>query len=184
MVTSPNIDVLIVAIEAGRWGPARLPRTLRQAGLSVAALCPRDNPLAATRHIARLYALPNTHSCRQMAGRLAHAIADCRPRLIVPADERTVAFLQTLVRRRGARGGLSPDALGIIAASLGPVEQFDAMLLKSHTLDLARRLGVRVPPGGTVASAAEAGQLAKRIGYPVYLKVSFGWAGAGAHEMP
>jgi hypothetical protein len=175
-----STDVLIVAIEAGRWGPARLPRSLQQAGLTVAALCPGDNPLAATRYLDRLYDLPDTRSCRRMASRLARAIENCRPRLIVPGDERTVAFLQSLVRLGATRTGkLSAAALDLIAASLGPVERFDAMLLKSHTLNLARLLSVRVPSSETVATTAEAQRAATRTGYPVYLKTSFGWAGQG-----
>ena len=53
------------------------------------------------------------------------------------------------------------------------------MLYKSLTQQLARKIGVRAPPGGTVASEAEAVELAGRIGFPLYVKQSFSWAGWG-----
>ena len=171
------MDILIVAIETGRWGPARLPRALKDAGLTVAALCPADNAVAATDFLDRHYDLPVTRSGRRLAAALADAMQDCRPRLIVPADEQVVALLHALVRR--GPGRLNAAALAAIAASLGEPAHFDAMLMKGETLALARTLGVRVPPGGSVASLAEASAMAERIGYPVYVKAPFGWAGQG-----
>ena len=171
------MDVLIVAIETGRWGPARLPHALKTAGLTVAALCPADNAIAATDFLDRHYALPASRSARPLAKALAAAIRDCRPALIVPADEQTVALLHSFVRK--GPGVLDAQALATIVRSLGRPAQFDAMLMKSDTLALARTLGIAVPAGGTVASADGAAALAAQIGFPVYLKSSFGWAGQG-----
>ncbi len=171
------MDILIVAIETGRWGPARLPRALKDAGLSVAALCPADNALAATDFLDRHFNLPVTRSGRRLTAALADAMRDCRPRLIVPADEQVVALLHAIVRR--GPGRLNEAALATIAASLGQPARFDAMLMKGETLALARTLRVRVPPGGSVGSTTEALEMAERIGYPVYVKAPFGWAGQG-----
>jgi len=171
------MDILIVAIEAGRWGPARLPRALKQAGLSVAALCPADNAVAATDSLDRHYVLPATRSARHLATALAAAMRDCQPALIVPADEQVVALLHALVRR--GTGWLDAAALATIVRSLGQPERFDAMLMKGDTLALARALRVRVPPGGSVASPREATAMAAQTGYPVYVKAPFGWAGQG-----
>ena len=172
--------ILIVAIEAERWGPARLPQALRAAGVAVAALCPRNNPLAASGYLDRCYVLSETRSSGRMAAQLAAAIASWSPQLIVPADEQVVALLHALVRHGPSAEGLDAAALAIITDSLGPPDKFDAMLMKSHTQALARRLGVRVPKGGTIVSANQAIALASDIGYPVYLKTSFSWAGSGA----
>ena len=68
------MDVLIVAIEQGRWGPARLPSALKDAGLSVAALCPAGNAVAATDYLDRRFKLPATRSSRSLAVALASAI--------------------------------------------------------------------------------------------------------------
>ncbi len=171
------MDILIVAIEEGRWGPARLPRALKEAGLSVAALCPDGHVVAATDYLDRHYALPVTRSSRKMAAALAQAMRDCQPKLVVPADEQVVALLHALVRR--GPGVLDRDALATIVGSLGSPERFDAMLMKSDTLALARECWVAVPAGGTVSSATAAKALAGGIGYPVYVKSAFGWAGQG-----
>ena len=172
------MQILIVAIEAGRWGPSRLPAAFRAAGLSVAALCPDDNALAATDYLDCHFSLPPSRSSQRMAQALANAIASCRPQLIVPGDEQVVALLHALVRQ-GPTRVLDSAALDLIVRSLGKPEHLDAMLLKSDTLDMARRLGVRVPAGGRCASVDAAARDAGAIGYPVYVKSSFGWAGRG-----
>src|SRR5579871_1435545 len=99
MSDAPPTNVLIVAIEDGRWGAARLPAALAGAGLRVAALCAAGNPLAVTRHIEHRFDLPAGRSSRRMADRIAAAIAAWRPALIVPADEQVVALLHFLVRK-------------------------------------------------------------------------------------
>jgi hypothetical protein len=171
--------ILIVAIEVGRWGPARLPHSLEAAGFRVAALCPPGNPLAATQFIDRLYPLCRSRSAVRLAKSIGDAIASWRPHLVVPADEQIVVLLQALVRQGISPGGLSAEALAVIADSLGRPDRFDAMLLKSETLALARRAGVLTPHSRTIASADEAVAAADTIGYPVYLKKSFSWAGNG-----
>lgn len=171
------MDILIIAFEAGRWGPARLVRPLRQAGFAVTALCPDDNPLAHTRFLHRHLRLARVRSHRHFARQLAAAMADVRPRLVVPADEQTVACLHAVLRRPPAR--LTAEMRATLRASLGDPAQHDALLLKSRTQALARRLGVKVPAGGTVGTPAEALAMAARVGYPVYVKNSFSWAGRG-----
>ena len=52
------MDILIFAIEAGRFGPARLPQSLAKAGLSVSALCAGDNILAHSRFLTQ-YSRPD-----------------------------------------------------------------------------------------------------------------------------
>jgi len=171
--------ILIVAIEEGRWGPARLPNCLEAAGFRVAALCPARNPLAATRYIDRFYPLCRSRSSLRLAKSIGDAITSWRPHLVVPADEQVVVLLQALVRQGASPGGLNAEALAVIVDSLGRPDRFDAMLLKSETIALAHQVGVPTPLSRTVASAEEAVTAADTIGYPVYLKKSFSWAGNG-----
>lgn len=171
-------DILIVAMEEGRWGPARLPGALARAGLSIAALCPDRNALAASDHVAHRFRLPPTRSSRGLFRAVSDAIESCRPRLVIPADEQVVALLHAFVRQGLERGG-ADATLDTVVKSLGRPEMLDAMLHKSATLDLARRLSVRVPESATVSSAGEAARAVRRIGYPLYVKTSFSWAGQG-----
>ena len=172
------MDVLIVVIEAGRFGPARLPQVLSQAGLEVAALCPGDNLLAKSQFLKRQFELPPYRSLRLLARSLAQTIAECQPRFIIPGDEQVVALLHRLVRL-GDASPLPKAARDLVMASLGDPAHYEAMLMKSDTLALAREIGVRVPPGGTVATGDDAVAMAETIGYPVFVKKSFSWAGQG-----
>lgn len=172
------MNILIIAFEAGRWGPARLVKPLTEAGFQVAALCPADNALAQTRFLSRLFPLGDVRSSRHVEQRLAIAMHTWRPRLIIPADERVVACLHALLRATGT-SRLDEQAQATIVASLGNADHWDAMLLKNHTLQLARSIGVRVPMAIAANSADTATQAATRIGFPVYVKTSFSWAGRG-----
>lgn len=174
--------ILMVAFEDGRCGPARLPRPLAAAGFRVSALCPADNVLAATCHLDRHFPLEDVRSAHRVATRLAAAMAATRPVLVVPCDERAVACLQAIVRTAGYGAGPCGLDAGMIATltdSLGDPCFFDALLMKSETLALARRIGLDTPGSIPVTDAATARAAAERLGWPVYLKSSFGWAGQG-----
>jgi biotin carboxylase len=101
-----------------------------------------------------------------------------QPQLVIPADERVVACLHALLREK-ASGRLDAQARATIVASLGDPAQWDAMLLKNRTLQLAYSIGLRVPQAGAADSIDAAMQAAERIGFPVYVKSSFSWAGRG-----
>lgn len=174
--------ILMVAFEAGRCGPARLPQPLAAAGFRVAALCPAGDALAATCHLHRHFPLDDVRSDHRVATRLAAAMAAIRPVLVIPCDERAVACLQALVRAAGYGAGPCGLDAGMIATltdSLGDPCFFDALLMKSETLELARQIGLDTPESIRVADAAAARAAAERLGWPVYLKASFGWAGQG-----
>ena len=175
------MNILIVGFEAGRSGPARLVKPLQQAGLQVAALCPSEDPLAHTRYLAMHFALTNVTSSRRVGRALADVMQSWRPDLVIPADERAVACLHAIVRtaRAGGRSPLDAVALDILVTSLGDPAQYDAMLLKNYTQDLARRHGVQIPAGATVAGREAAHAAAARVGYPCYVKAPFSWAGQG-----
>ena len=172
------MKILMVAFEAGRWGPARLPKPLSENGFEVAALCPSENALARTRYLQRHFPLPDVQASRAVARHLSRAIRAWQPRLIIPCDERTVACLHALLRR-GDRSVLDQAARDLLIASMAPLDRLDATLLKTRTLELAREAGVRIPAGGAVDGAEAALTMAEQIGYPIYVKSSFSWAGQG-----
>jgi biotin carboxylase len=172
------MNILIVAFEAGRWGPARLVKSLHEAGFQVAALCPAENALAQTCYLDRLFPLDDVRSSRHVERCLAAAMQAWQPQLVIPADERVVACLHALLREKGT-GRLDAQARATLVASLGDPRQWDAMLLKNRTLQLAQSIGVRVPEAGAAGSVDAAVLAAERIGFPVYVKSSFSWAGRG-----
>jgi glutathione synthase/RimK-type ligase-like ATP-grasp enzyme len=170
--------ILMVSFDVGRCGPPRLPRALAKAGLRVHALCRRDDPLAATRFLERVFPLEAVTALHRFERTLADVMSASEPTLVVPCDERAVACLQALVRREG-RGFLTLRQVRTLIDSLGCPDDFAAMLMKSETLALARRLGLATPDGATVDTVEAASEAGERFGWPVYLKQSFGWAGLG-----
>jgi hypothetical protein len=171
----------MVGFDSQRWGSARLVKALDAAGFRVAALCEHDNPLAKTRYLDKHYPLRDVLSSRHFELRLAKAMEDWKPELVIPADERVVACLHALVRRvmSGGTSCLNEAALTTVIDSFGDPDHFDATLLKSSTLQLAKKLRLRVPEGKTVSSSYAAVSAAATIGFPVYVKTSFSWAGQG-----
>lgn len=166
-------DVLVFVVEEGRAGPPRLPEIFAGAGLAVATLAPAGNRVGVSRHAVHHAQLPAGRSIGVLGGALCRTVAQTGARLVIPGDEQAVMIMHALVRRRA---GAVPAA---IAASLGPLDRLDASLMKSATLALAREAGVPVPDSVTVTGATMAVALADRMGYPVYLKESFGWAWRG-----
>lgn len=175
------MKILIVSFEDERWGAIRLVKSLEEAGFAVAALCPPDDALTQTRHLQRSYALKELKNARRIEAALAEAMHDWRPAFVIPGDERAVAFLHALLRRaqKGARLPLDARSLSTLAESLGDAKHHNSLLMKSETVALARRLALRTPESASGSSAEEAGALASRIGFPVYVKQSFSWAGQG-----
>lgn len=175
------MNILMVGFDSQRWGSARLVKALDAAGFRVAALCEHDNPLAKTRYLDKHYPLRDVLSSRHFELRLAKAMEDWKPELVIPADERVVACLHALVRRvmSGGTSCLNEAALTTVIDSFGDPDHFDATLLKSSTLQLAKKLRLRVPEGKTVSSSYAAVSAAATIGFPVYVKTSFSWAGQG-----
>jgi hypothetical protein len=172
------MHILIMSMEAGRYGPARLPEAFALHGVDVSVLCSPDNLLAASQFIEQHFTLPHAHAIGVLARAVSQAVLACGATLVVPSDEQSVVLLQVLARDTAGRL-IEPQVRGIIAASLGTPARFAASLFKSDTIRLARTLGLPVPAGGPATDREHARKLAARLGYPVYLKASFSWAGRG-----
>ena len=175
------MKILIISFEDNRWGAIRLIKALHDGGAAVAALCPPDHAMTQTKFLSGRYALEQVRSRCKMESALSRAMREWRPSLVIPGDERAIAFLHALMRRvdTGVSTKLDAASLVVLARSLGESRHYDTLLMKNETLSLARRLSLRTPEGGSVSSAEEAMALAKRIGFPVYLKKAFSWAGQG-----
>ncbi len=172
--------ILMIAHETERWGPARLPQPLAQAGVEVAVFCSQQNPLNHSNFAARHYELEGLKSSRRFAQALGRVMADWKPDLVIPCDEPIVAMLHFLLKnQRVARCSLNAESLAVLQRSIGHVDKLDTMILKLDTRLLAESLGIPVPPSQVVHSADEADAAATDLGFPVYLKESFSWAGQG-----
>ena len=179
----PLMKILMLAVEPGRWGPARLLSPLSDAGFEIAVFCPSANPINKSTHVKQHYELPYLKSWRKFAKQLSNAMTDWQPTLILACDEQVIAALHFLIRRKlSGRQVMSDQHLRVLLDSIGPPDQFDAMIFKSETRKLALKLGLSVPEGSEVGSTKEAVNVAQKLGFPVYLKKSFSWAGLGTIE--
>lgn len=170
-----TLSVLFVALEDGRWGPARLPQEFARLGADVAALCPAGNPILASSHVGRKFVIANPKSARSFAQGLRKAMDEAGPSLIVPGDEQAVVALHYQLRR----GRLPARHLEVLGASLGRADRLDTLLMKDQCLALAAAIGIPVPPSITVADQASLAAAGAKLGFPLFVKSSFSWAGLG-----
>jgi len=175
-----SFTILMIAFEAGRWGPPRLVQQLSESQFKVCALCPSDNALVHTSRLDKHFALKNVQSSRYFRRRLRQVLREITPSLVIPCDERTVAALHAIVKEQRAGSRILPQpAFETLVRSLAHPDWLDSVLLKNHTLALARELDLPVPQSVVVSNVEQAVERASKMGFPVYVKSSFSWAGLG-----
>jgi biotin carboxylase len=175
------MNVLIVAIEDERMGPVRLAKFLQGAGLKVAVLSGKNNPLFHTRYVDKRFCMPSTRNWKPMAAAIEKAINEWKVTYVIPSDEQVFALLVELLDPlNGSKARVLTDASRqVLLRSLGSAETLKLKLSKNAGQRLARSIGVRCAPGDSAASKAGALRIASELGFPVIAKKSFGWSGAG-----
>jgi biotin carboxylase len=173
-------SILLIAFEAGRWGPARLPENLSDNGLVVDVLCLADNAIAHSSFARHRSYFKNTNTLKHIRQRLCAALDLAQPHIVMPADDQVVAALHAILRQHlSGRYRLPQRAFEVLRRSLGDPEKLDALLIKDKTLDLAQTLGVTVPNRRIVDSESEAEAACRELDFPLFVKYSFSWAGRG-----
>jgi hypothetical protein len=143
MISKRSAVVLITATTP--WPlSARLAVRLIAHGCVVHALCPRAHGLTKVSGIAKTHRYAGLDSLAA----LERAVADSRPSLIVPSDDRAVWQLHDLHARR-------PDWSELIETSIGSSGSFATARSRSGLMDAARTLGVRVPETALIRSEAD-----------------------------
>ncbi len=173
--------ILIVANDVERWGPSRLPQPLAEWGIEIAVLCSGENPLSQSSFVSCHYQLGKLKSWRDFGNVFGKVMEEWKPDLVIPCDEPVVVMLHFFLKNRNiAARYLNEQQINTLRRSIGHVDRLDAMVLKHQTRLLAESLGVPVPRSQLVTSATEAAKAAADIGFPVFLKKSFSWAGQGS----
>jgi hypothetical protein len=137
-------------------------------GCDVTALCPRGHVLG---HVSGLRKVHRYVGSDSMA-RLKAAIADARPAIVIPCDDRLVWQLHELHRRE-------PRFRELIETSLGAFEFFDAVRSRSRTLEIASRLGVRIPETAEILGESDIRDWFARFPGPAVIKLDGTWGGRG-----
>ncbi|MDR3459928.1 MAG: ATP-grasp domain-containing protein [Verrucomicrobiae bacterium] len=163
-----------MGLEASWPGIARLPKALQAAGFEVGLVCFEKSYLATTRFYDRRRFWRSTLRGGALAGFLNRVVRDWHPEFLVAGDELTAVFLSRVFEISDPQGELAQ----LLKSSLGQPAALREATSKRHTIETARRLGLKVPASQWVRDEAEIFQFARRSGFPVVLKQSFSWAGA------
>ncbi|MGH2341696.1 hypothetical protein ACRC7T_09440 [Segnochrobactraceae bacterium EtOH-i3] len=168
--------ILLVVLEVEPPAPGHLISALATAGFRVGLLTPAPGirpETAAWRGIS-VFPLGDSRSASHVSARLAGAMAELRPVLVVPCDGPALAVLQTIVQR--GHGGSGKPTAGMIATlidSLGDPCCFAALLLHDDALALVRGLGLPTVASRHARTAAAIRQAASDLGWPAHLGPAF-----------
>jgi hypothetical protein len=166
---------ILLATTGALPSTARLALELHDAGARVSLISPRNHPgrvldILYSRKIYRAIA-----PCRSLEA----ALMRTGPDLVIPCDERAVRDLHQLCRETRHHG-----LRLLIQRSTGPAETFPVVTSRARLLDLARRLGVRVPPSAPLPSARALDEWMAGNAPPFVLKADGSWSGFGVRIIP
>ena len=134
----------------------------------VSILCPRGHPAVAVSNIT-VY----RHDAFHPARALSRAIAACGATVLVPGDDRSVAQLHAL----HASG--TPAERRLVERSLGDPAHYAVARSRVELLATARSLGMAVPAGMPVRSAADLARWTQQVDAPWVIKVDGASNGLG-----
>jgi predicted ATP-grasp superfamily ATP-dependent carboligase len=107
---------------------------------------------------------------------LKKIVHEWKPDFLIPGDESTVLFL-TQVHEWAVRRDEKMAVL--LKRSLGNPPALQAAVSKHRTLEKARQLDIRCPASRAVSCGEDILTFARKFCFPILLKKSFSWAGAG-----
>jgi hypothetical protein len=165
--------LLVTTVE---WtSTARYAGGFSTASWSVEALCPRRAPANRSRYV------DTCHLYRPLMAlsSLRKAIAKSQPDLLVACDDRAVSLMQRLYRKELAARGETSPVVTLLRRSMGTPENFDSILPRALSMQIAAEIGIRTPETVAVTSEAELEICLSRLGLPAVLKVDGSWGGDG-----
>jgi glutathione synthase/RimK-type ligase-like ATP-grasp enzyme len=168
----------IVVIATVHWAATtRLCLALADAGFDVAVLAPDDHALHA---MSAIFAMRLGRTRAEALKAIAWMLGAFLPDLVIPADDRAIAYLGRVYwRALQGRGSNAYQLADIIERSVGTPSSFVFATQKSRFIELARAEGLRVPRTTPVRNIAELRDLLARTVFPVVIKQDETSGGAG-----
>jgi glutathione synthase/RimK-type ligase-like ATP-grasp enzyme len=159
-----------------RWPiAARLAIAFAGLGCRVAAICPRQHPVLATRALQRAYRYPVLAT---LSG-LSAAINSANPDLVLPCDDGAAVDLQRLHESIGTDVPQAHAMRALIERSMGDPAACLQATARGQLMALAGEVGVVTPANATVGSSAELARWLRQHGFPAVLKLDDSWGGLG-----
>ena len=179
MKTTATAGRKILFLTLGDWpGSTRLLAEFGRLGCACAVMSPPGFTAATSRFVAAHFRLPRHRGLAlgllAARFRLEQANRDWRPDLIVPLDDASAWLLRGLATDRS----VSVELRHLLEVSLGSPSGYYAACSRTHFLELATRIGVRVPASRAV-DRAEALKAAAAMGFPVMVKSNQTTGGQG-----
>ena len=177
-----SIPVLLVSAATRSYGTARTPRALAKAGFEVTLLTPRNALAEASRFVTRVAYLPDSATPLEWIHAVAATVRAISPRQVIPCDDVSFRLLAMLALSPPPQmqPALQAELAGLVHASLGNPDYFEASVDATLLYAAAAQAGVRVPGHAVIGSPEEAHAYAERAGYPVVVKRPHAAAGDGA----
>jgi hypothetical protein len=171
--------ILIVSLED--WPViARMPKSLQKAGFKVGVLCQAKSYLASTRYVDKLFPCCSKRFGSRIFRQLLEINRTWKPLRILPGDDRTVLFIQSIINQYKDTTHASISLLiEKLNDSMGNLDWIHVATSKQLTLKCAGELGIRTPRFEETTSLDKALVFAEKTGWPVVLKKSTSWGGGG-----
>ena len=166
--------VLLLALRDDWLGPPRLAGALAAAGLEVAALCPAEGPLAASRFLRQRYCFNRGQP--PSLEQLRTALSEGPPARVLPMDDASVLLLRRLPQLQPPLPATQRTLLR--AGGADPTSQSD-WLDKAGSQQRARQSGLAVPDWLPWPAGAPPPPQAASLGLPLVLKPVVGYGGIG-----
>jgi hypothetical protein len=161
----------LLLVTTGRLpSTARIAMELHDAGATVSLIAPSSHPAMVLDFLHRKI----THGAASPLRILEAAFLKLTPDAVIACDERSVRDLHAL--HHGTRHDTIRD---LIERSGGPPASFATITSRAGLLELAARLGVRVPASMALPDAAALEEWISRDDPPFVLKADGSWAGFG-----
>ncbi len=171
-----NVEPKVLIATTRRWVPtARLAMGLAKAGFIVEAVCPPGHPIEMTSCANKVHAYRGLAPLKSFSA----AIAEQRPDLIVPGDDLATWHLHAIYEQEKAREDKGSETSDVIERSLGAASSFPVVYARGEFLDLAQKLGIRVPKTKFIASLGDFEEWVSKNGFPVVLKANGTSGGVG-----
>jgi len=158
---------VLIACSEGWDAPGRLPAVLARAGCRVDVLCPTSSALFHTRYVER------KHEAPAELGELLRVFSQLRGQgdydWIVAVDDSLLEALECG----------PPEELRHWFPVDPAREGFEILRGKTGFCKEAQRLGLSIPQSAIAHTLEEAGEAARRIGFPVVLKRDVSYGGMG-----
>ncbi|GBQ42324.1 ATP-grasp domain protein [Komagataeibacter europaeus] len=169
-------DFTVLIISSVWWSAiTRAAVEFIESGVTVHAICPAGHSLRCLQAIESIRNYPYVAPTATLAG----AIAQLRPDLIIPADDRVVVTLHQVYNEANPATAMGRLCRDTIERSLGRHEYFGYAQMRLKLIDVLREQGIPTPAATNLATLHDARRWCATTPGPWVFKRDRSWGGSG-----